>query len=92
MPHEALISRIEAVARKRGVEPSTITRGAVQNRRLYKRLKAGGDLKLSTATTLEEFLALAEADGDKHPHSDAGASEPPQDAALKVISVQGEAA
>jgi hypothetical protein len=77
MPHDSLISRIEAVARQRRVRPSTVTRLAVDNRRLYERLKAGGDIKLATATRLEDFLSGEEAVHAQTPVSETPAAQDP---------------
>ena len=59
MDKNALIEAIEAHAAKRQLAPATITSRAVQNSRLYSRLKDGGDC---TTEIAGKIIAYIEAD------------------------------
>lgn len=60
MTPDTLISRIEVFAQSRGIQPATVTSRAVNNSRLYARLKKGGSCTLKVAALLEEFIAKQE--------------------------------
>lgn len=57
MDRTALIQAIEAHAAKRSLAPATITSRAVQNSRLYQRLKDGGDCTTEIARKIMEYIA-----------------------------------
>lgn len=79
MTPDTLISRIEAFAKARKIEPATVTSRAVGNSRLYARLKEGGSCTLRVAARLEAFMAKAEQDQGTHvpahAHGDASVQE-----------------
>lgn len=56
MTRDMLISRIEAYAAKHGIAPATVTSRAVDNSRLYHRLKAGGGCNFTTVERLNAFM------------------------------------
>lgn len=57
MTAQDLISEIEECAERLGVAPSTVTSRGVQNSRLYRSLKAGGDCTHRTAARLRDYMA-----------------------------------
>lgn len=61
MTIDALIQSIEAFAARRGWQPATVTSRAVQNSRLYARMKAGGGCTLRTAEKLRAWMEADEA-------------------------------
>ena len=61
MTRDKLISRIEAYAAERGIAPATVTSRAVDNSRLYHRLKGGGGCTLDVAERLVAFMDAAPA-------------------------------
>ncbi len=57
MDAHSLISRIEAYCAASGYTPGTVGLKAVNNSRLYERLRDGGSCTLETAGRLLEWLA-----------------------------------
>lgn len=57
MNRTQLIDAIEAHALRRGIAPATVTSRAVENSRLYHRLKAGGDCTTGIAERILAFIA-----------------------------------
>jgi hypothetical protein len=57
MDRTALIQAIEAHAAKRNLAPATITSRAVQNSRLYSRLKDGGDCTTEIAAKVLDWIS-----------------------------------
>lgn len=63
MDRTSLIEAIEAHAAKRNLAPATITSRAVENSRLYSRLKDGRDCTTEIARKVMEYIARDEQTG-----------------------------
>ena len=57
MSTDDLIQEVEAYANERGLAPATIISRAVNNGRLYGRLKAGFGCNMKTAERIRAFMA-----------------------------------
>lgn len=73
MTPDILIARIEAFAKSRNIAPATVTSRAVENSRLYDRLKQGGSCTLKVAAQVEEFIRNEESGGRAIQHGKAPA-------------------
>lgn len=61
MSTDDLIREVEAYARERGLAPATIVSRAVDNGRLYGRLKSGFGCNVKTAERIRAFIAAERA-------------------------------
>lgn len=57
MTRDDLITEIEKYALSQGIAPATVTSRAVQNSRLYHRMKDGGGCNLIIAERLRAYIA-----------------------------------
>ncbi|WP_435170781.1 hypothetical protein [Falsirhodobacter sp. 1013] len=57
MTRHELISEIETYAARKGIAPATVTSRAVNNSRLYRRLKADHGCTLDVAGRIMAFIA-----------------------------------
>jgi hypothetical protein len=56
MTNEKLALLIEGFAFEQGVSPSTVTKNAVDNGRIYKNLKTGGSCTLTIAGRIVSYI------------------------------------
>jgi tryptophan synthase beta subunit len=57
MAQTDIISEIETFAAQAGIAPATVTSRAVQNSRLYQRMKDGGSCTIQTAGRIRDYIA-----------------------------------
>jgi hypothetical protein len=53
---EALLSEIEGFSLRAGIKPSTLGRKAINDGKLYERLKNGGSVTLETAERIRKWM------------------------------------
>lgn len=63
MTRTEIITAIEAYAERHNLSPSTVTGRAVNNSRLYARMKDGGDCTTEIAAKLLDFIAGGASEG-----------------------------
>jgi hypothetical protein len=57
MAQTDILTEIEAFAAQAGIAPATVTSRAVQNSRLYQRMKDGGSCTIHTAGRIRDYIA-----------------------------------
>ena len=57
MTQSDILTEIETFAAQAGIAPATVTSRAVQNSRLYQRMKEGGSCTMHTAERIRAFMA-----------------------------------
>lgn len=65
MTRTDLIQEIEQFAERNNLAPATVTSRAVNNSRLYHRMKAGGGCNVIIAERLRDFIAKNSGDQDR---------------------------